>query len=917
MSAATSARAEAFPHASPFTPHDILALSDRPVSDDCDEGVRTVPGENLSRDEARTRARLLSVDGYEVALDVRSALGPAPERGPRTFRSTTTIRFRCAEPGATSFADLLAPEVLSVTLNGRSLTVEEVFDGARITLPDLAAENVLTVDARCAYSRTGEGLHHFVDPEDGEVYLYTQYEPADARRVFANFEQPDLKAPFTFTVVAPREWTVLSGGAQQGEPEPLDDDPTAARWRFAPTRPIATYITAVVAGPYHQVRDVWRRALPDGTTLEVPLGALCRRALARHFDAEEILTVTKQGLDFFHDHFAYPYPFGKYDQVFVPEYNLGAMENPGCVTFREEYVFRGRVTQAAYEHRANVILHEMAHMWFGDLVTMEWWDDLWLKESFADFMASFAQVGATRFTDAWVTFANRRKFRAYRDDQRPTTHPITADIRDLEDAKLNFDGITYAKGAAVLKQLVAYVGQDAFLAGARRYFQRHAWGNTRLADLLAALAEASGRDLTAWSRAWLETAGVNTLTPHATYDGSGRLTELAILQEAPEEHPTLRPHRVAVGLYRRGGAAGGVGERLERYAHAEVDVTGPRTVVPELAGAERPELILVNDGDLTYCKARFDEDSLDTLRTRLDAVADPLARALCWTSLWDLTRDGLLSARDFLGMVLRFAGAESDIGVLQTLQSWAITALEHYSDPAWRERGRRELAEGALSRLRTAEPGSDHQLAWARFFADVASSERDLRLLRSLLAGDARVDGLTVDQELRWLFLQALAAHGAVDEAELAAERKRDDTASGERHHTRCLAARPAPEVKAAAWEAVVESDRLSNALVEATIAGFVQSGQRELLAPYTERYFAALERVWAERSIEIAMSVVQGLFPLVQGDRATLAQADAWLAEHPDAAPALRRLVLEGRDDLARALRAQDCDRLTHADAG
>ncbi|WP_328386828.1 aminopeptidase N [Streptomyces sp. NBC_00400] len=855
-----------------------------------------MPGENLSRDEAQERGRLLSVDAYHVALDVRSAVASGPEA--ETFRSLTTLRFRCAEPGAPAFADLLAPSVTSVTLNGRELDPAAVFDGTRITLDALAAENTLVVDARCAYSRTGQGLHRFVDPEDGEVYLYTQYEPADARRVFANFEQPDLKAPFTFEVTAPEGWRVLSNGVQEGEAE-------GGRHRFATTEPISTYITAVVAGPYHYVSDVYRRTFEDGTELEVPLGALCRKGLAKHFDADDIFLVTKQGLDFFHDHFDFPYPFGKYDSAFVPEYNLGAMENPGCVTFREEFIFRGKVTEASYEHRANVILHEMAHMWFGDLVTMQWWDDLWLKESYADFMGAFALVGSTRFADGWITFANRRKSWAYHADQLPSTHPVTADIRDLEDAKLNFDGITYAKGAAVLKQLVAYVGQDAFLEGARRYFKRHAYGNTRLADLLAALEETSGRDLASWSRAWLETAGVNSLTPQVTYDAQGRITELSILQEAAPSHPQLRVHRVAVGLYRRQGAD----PSLVRYARAEVDVDGPRTAVPELAGLERPELVLVNDEDLTYAKVRFDEGSLATLRARLGDLADPMARAVCWAALWGLTRDGLVPARDYLDLVRRFAGRETGIGVLQSLHGQAQTALELYSAPDRREQAARELAEAALHELRLAEPGSGHQLAWARHFIALAAAPADLQLLQGLLDGTAKIDGLDVDQELRWTILEPLAAHGVADESVIDAELARDNTASGERHQVRCLAARPSAEVKARAWDQAVESDALSNALVEATNAGFAQFGQRELLAPYRPRYFAAIERVWRERSIEIAMTVVRALFPAWLVEQDTLDAADGWLDGHPQAAPALRRLVLEKRDDLARALRAQACD--------
>ncbi|MGW6389766.1 aminopeptidase N [Streptomyces sp. NPDC055103] len=850
-----------------------------------------MPGENLSRDEAHERAALLSVDGYEVVLDLRSAVGDSAE-AVRTFRSETTIRFRRTGEGTSTFVDLIAPSVTAITLNGRSLDPAVVFDGSRIAVDGLADENVLVVDARCAYSRTGEGMHRFVDPEDGEVYLYTQYEPADARRVYANFEQPDLKAPYRFAVTAPEGWTVWSNGAGEQDAEGV--------WRFAETAPISTYITCVVAGPYHYVTDSYTRG-----DLEIPLGAMCRKSLAKHFDADDVFLITKQGFDFFRDNFDYPYPFGKYDQAFVPEYNLGAMENPGMVTFREEYIYRGKVTQAAYEARANVILHEMAHMWFGDLVTMVWWDDLWLKESFADFMGSFVNAEATRFTNSWVTFANNRKAWAYRADQLPSTHPITADIRDLEDAKLNFDGITYAKGASVLKQLVAYAGRDAFLEGARRYFKRHAYGNTRLADLLTILEETSGRDMTSWAKSWLQTSGVNTLTPAVTYDAEGRITELAVVQEGGE----LRPHRAAVGLYRLSASGD-----LVRFARAEADITGARTVVAELAGEEKPDLVLVNDDDLTYCKVRFDEGSLATLRAHLGDITDPLARALCWSALWNLTRDGLMPARDFVAVALAFAGRETDIGVLQMVHAWAKSAVSLYAAPAWREEGGRLLAEGGLRELRLAEPGSEHQLTWARFFAATAGTDSDFQLLEGLLDGTARIDGLDVDQELRWALLSPLAVHGRADEDRIGEELSRDDTATGKRHQVRLLASRPSAAVKAQAWAQVVESDALSNALVEATIAGFVQPTQRELIAPYAEKYFAAIEQLWAERSIQIGIDVVKGLFPGLQDSDATLAAADAWLTAHESAAPALRRLVLEARDDLARALRAQACDGLAAA---
>ncbi|MFD7585292.1 aminopeptidase N [Kitasatospora sp. NPDC059811] len=853
-----------------------------------------MPGKNLSRDEAQQRASILAVEGYQVRLDVTSAPDPAAA----TFRSTTTVTFRCSRPGAATFLDLLAPAVHAVTLNGRAIDPATAYDGARVHVDGLAAENVLTVEADCAYSRTGEGLHRFTDPVDGETYLYTHYEPADARRVFATFEQPDLKAPFGFTVTAPAAWDVWSNAVH----DKVTEEGDARTWEFAPTQPISSYLTAVVAGPYHVARDHYSRELADGTTLEIPLSAMCRKSLAQYFDADEILGVTKLGLDFFHEEFDYPYPFGKYDQAFVPEYNIGAMENPGCVTFREEFVFRSKVTDAAYEGRANVILHEMAHMWFGDLVTMRWWDDLWLKESFADFMGSYGLIGArTRYSSAWVTFANQRKAWAYRQDQLPTTHPITADIRDLEDAKLNFDGITYAKGAAVLKQLVAYVGSEAFFEGARRYFKRHAFGNTELGDLLDVLEETSGRDLKAWAAAWLQTAGVDSLTPQVTTDAEGRITELAVLQDGT----VLRPHRIAIGLYDRD--ADGSLVRTERI---ELDVTGNRTVVAEAAGRPRPALVLLNDDDLTYCKIRFDSESLETLRTGLGDIHDELARALAWSAVWNLTRDGLMPARDYVALVLRFAGQEGNIGVLQSLHAQAKTAVDLYADPAWRGEGGRQLADGALRELREAVPGSDHQLAWARFLAQTAGGAEHLGLVRGLLAGSARIDGLDVDQELRWSLWLALAAAGQAGDEELAGELAADNTASGKRQYTQCLAARPTAEAKAAAWSAVVDSDELPNALVEAQIAGFALPAHRDLTALYAAPYFKLLERVWAERTIEIAMRIVSGFFPRAQTSEQTLAEADAWLDGHPQAAPALRRLVLECRDDLARALRAQACDR-------
>ncbi|WP_395511016.1 aminopeptidase N [Streptomyces racemochromogenes] len=839
-----------------------------------------MPGTNLTREEAQQRAKLLTVDSYEIELD----LSGAQEGG--TFRSATTVRFQSAEAGAGTFIDLVAPAVHEVVLNGEALDVAAVFHDSRIALDGLAAgANELRVVADCAYTNTGEGLHRFVDPVDQQAYLYTQFEVPDARRVFASFEQPDLKATFQFTVTAPEGWTVISNSPT---PEPKD-----RVWSFEPTPRISSYITALIVGPYHAVHSTYEGK--DGQV--VPLGIYCRPSLAEFLDADAIFDVTRQGFDWFQEKFAYDYPFAKYDQLFVPEFNAGAMENAGAVTIRDQYVFRSKVTDASYEVRAETILHELAHMWFGDLVTMEWWNDLWLNESFATYTSIACQAYAegSKWPHAWTTFANSMKTWAYRQDQLPSTHPIMADIRDLDDVLVNFDGITYAKGASVLKQLVAYVGMDAFFKGVQAYFKAHAFGNTRLSDLLGALEETSGRDLAAWSKAWLETAGINVLRPQIETDADGVVTSFAVRQEAPalpagaKGEPVLRPHRIAVGLYDLDGG------RLVRTDRIELDIDGELTAVPELVGRARPAVVLLNDDDLSYAKVRLDEVSLANVTAHLGDFTESLPRALCWASAWDMTRDGELATRDYLALVLSGIAKESDIGVVQSLHRQVKLAIDVYADPAWREQGLAVWTEAALEHLRAAEPGSDHQLAWARAFAATARTDAQLDLLAGLLAGTETVEGLVVDTELRWAFLERLAATGRADEAEIAAELERDATAAGERHAETARAARPTAEAKAAAWAAVVESGDLPNAVQEAVIVGFVQSDQRELLAPYAEKYFAVVKDVWDGRSHEIAQQIAVGLYPSLQVSQATLDATDAWLATaEPNAA--LRRLVSESR---------------------
>lgn len=853
-----------------------------------------MPGTNLTREEAQQRAKLLTVDSYEVELD----LSGAQEGG--TYRSVTTVRFDSAENGAESFIDLVAPAVHEVTLNGDALDAAEVFKDSRIALPGLLeGRNVLRVVADCAYTNTGEGLHRFVDPVDQQAYLYTQFEVPDARRVFASFEQPDLKATFQFTVKAPTGWTVISNSPT---PEPKDDV-----WVFEPTPRISSYITALIVGPYHSVHSVYEK---DGQS--VPLGIYCRPSLAEFLDSDAIFEVTRQGFDWFQEKFDYAYPFTKYDQLFVPEFNAGAMENAGAVTIRDQYVFRSKVTDAAYELRAETILHELAHMWFGDLVTMEWWNDLWLNESFATYTSIACQAyhPDSRWPHSWTTFANSMKTWAYRQDQLPSTHPIMAEIRDLDDVLVNFDGITYAKGASVLKQLVAYVGMDEFFRGVQAYFKAHAFGNTRLSDLLGALEETSGRDLGTWSQKWLQTAGINILRPEIETGADGVVTSFAIRQEAPalpagaQGEPTLRPHRIAVGLYDLDAGTG----KLVRVERIELDVDGELTAVPQLAGKPRPAVILLNDDDLSYAKVRLDEDSLAFVTEHLGDFASSLPRALCWASAWDMTRDAELAARDYLALVLAGIGKESDIGVVQSLHRQVKLAIELYADPTAREALLTRWTDATLAHLHASEAGGDHQLAWARAFAATARTPEQLDLLEALLEGRETIEGLSVDTELRWAFVQRLAAVGRFDEAEIAAEYERDKTAAGERHAATARAARPTEEAKAEAWASVVESDKLPNAVQEAVIGGFVQADQRELLAPYTDKYFSVVKEIWDARSHEIAQQIATGLYPGVQVFEETLAKTDAWLASaEPNAA--LRRLVSESRSGVERALRAQAAD--------
>ena len=845
-----------------------------------------MPGENLTRLEAEERQSIVQTHAYEVSLDLT--------QGPETFRSTTTVHFD-AKPGSSTFIDAITKTVHSVTLNGQSLDPAEVSDGVRIQLDGLAEKNVLVVDADALYTNSGEGLHRFVDPVDDEVYLYSQFEVPDSRRVFAVFEQPDLKATFQFTVTAPDYWEVVSNSPT---PKPTPAGDSNSTWAFEPTPVISSYITAVVAGPY----VVERSELTSASGRVIPLGVFARASLAQYLDADYIFEKTREGFAYYEEKFDFPYPFAKYDQMFVPEFNAGAMENAGAVTFTETYVFRSKVTDAIKERRVVTILHELAHMWFGDLVTMKWWNDLWLNESFAEWASTIATAEATEWTEAWTTFQAMEKSWAYKQDQLPSTHPVVATINDLEDVQVNFDGITYAKGGSVLKQLVAWVGIDAFFAGVAAYFKKHQFGNTTLGDLLSELETTSGRDLSGWSRLWLETAGVNTLRPEIETDDAGTITSFRVLQSAAADYPTIRPHRLAIGFY---NLADG---KLVREHRVELDVDGESTDVPELVGQTRPALVLLNDDDLAYAKIRLDEVSLATAIEHLSKIENPLARALVWGAAWDATRDAETPASDYVTLVLGNIASETESTTIRTTLNQLLLAASSYVAPEKQKATSERVGDALWTLASEAEAGSDAQFQFVKFFAAIASTPAQLDKIEGLRRGDLRLDGLSVDTDLAWELLIALVAGGRAGTTEIDAELLVDNTASGQQSAAHARAAIPTAEGKAAAWSSVLDSDDLPNTIVRTTGLGFQRAADDALLEPYVDRYFESLQGIWKDRTYKIAEYVAVLFYPGGLASEELRRKTVAWLDANPEPA-ALRRLVVENLAGTERALKAQERD--------
>ncbi len=850
-----------------------------------------MPGQNLTKSEAESRAALVSVDHYEVVLDL-SEVRTSP-----TFGSRTTVSFT-STPGASTWIDLVAAEVSSVTLNGVALD-PAAFNDSRFPLGSLAANNTLVVNARCEYTRDGTGLHRFIDPVDGETYLYTQFECPDARQVYANFEQPDLKAEFTFTVTAPAHWEVVGNGEVAAR-TPAGDGLDC--WQFARTKRMSTYVTAIVAGPYHHVHDEY-----SGAFGSYPLGLYCRKSLAEFLDAERIFTETKQGFAFYEEQFQFGYPFGKYDQLFCPEYNAGAMENAGCVTILEDYIFRSKVTRGAYIARANTILHELAHMWFGDLVTMHWWEDLWLNESFAEWAAYWSMARCTEYTDSWTDFLGLRKEWGYRQDQQPTTHPVAAQMIDLDSVRPNFDGISYAKGASVLKQLVAYTGEDAFIAGVRTYLQKYQFANASLADLLAELSAASGSDLTAWMNSWIQTPGVNLLQLEAEVDGDGIYTKVLLHQEPPREPadvaPVLRSHRIAIGFYDF------VDDVLTCTDRVWVTADGALTELDDLVGRARPVMLLVNDGDHTFAKLRLDKHSMRNAIKHYGAIADSLARTLVWMSAWDMTRDGELPTNEWIALVLQAIDTEPEVSVIGTMMRYAKLATDSFGNPLRRPHYYAQLAHAFFDAAHNADPGSEHQLAFVRGLLSYATESRHLDWLAALVEGTQQLEGLTIDVDLRWGMLTRLTTTGHWDASRIEDELARDNTAFGAQSAAFARAAVPTAAAKAAAWQLLTEVADVANSIYQYTAMGMRQPEQLHLLEPYVTRYFVDVEAVWELHEHHMAEDFTLLQFPSLFVEEATVEMATNFLDTHANGHVAMLRYVREGRANLLRAMRARQAD--------
>jgi aminopeptidase N len=813
---------------------------------------------SLTQQEAVDRAALIEVTRYDIDVDLRGLLD-----GER-WASTSTVAFTCGEPGASTFVDCTAT-ILEATLNGVALDPATVIDG-RLHLHDLRADNVLRVSCEQTDTASAAGILRTVDPLDGLVYVWTSFEADDARRAWACFDQPDLKAPHGFTVIAPSSWTVTSNNA----PDLVEDQPDdARRWTFPDTPPLSTYVVVVNAGPFVEVREE-----RGGHSL----GLFARQSLRANLerDAPELLDLTEAGLAFFGEQFARKFPQHRYDQVFVPNMG-GAMENWGCVTWSDGFLHRGEPTRSQRSLVASILLHEMAHMWFGDLVTMRWWDDLWLNEAFASWAALWAQVRVTEYVDADAAEVLGSTRVAYATDMGPATHAIRVVVPDVAQAMANFDAITYEKGCAVLGQLVAHVGEDAFVAGLRAYFRDHAWGNTRLADLMDAVGTAAGTDLGGWTAAWFDRSGTDTLTLVPAPGGGPAV----LLASAPEGEP--RPHTLEIGSYTDPGDGG----PLRRIGGTRVATTGAITRVPDLP---RADLHLVDDRAMTYAAVRT-EGAAPMLLAVAGRLPDATARAVALNAAWDQLVKGEVEPPAVLDCFLDALSRERTPDLVDTMlrltrsiASWWTPAQQVASQQA------RVAAVAA-----TLVEIPDVRRPALRALAATAATPELLDLVATAAADDI---------DLQWRLLGQRAALGDHDEAAVAALVEADPDPDAAVRAGVVRAARPTEQAKAEAWQLVaVERSVPSGPLLREMADAFWRPEQAELARPWCDAYLDLVTGLPPGAMLSV-LGLIGSMFPDI-GDSAFLDRARTAAAD-PRTTPTVRSELLTGTDRLERRLRGR-----------
>ncbi len=845
--------------------------------------LRTTGGQGrdvLHRAEAVERASRVHGIHYSLAFDL------SEDRSSYTGRARIDFELR---PGAAPlFLDFRGTPV-RLSVNGKPQ--EPDHRDHRLWLPDelLATSNRVEVEYENDFDLSGDGFHRFVDPEDGATYLYTNFEPFAAHRSFPCFDQPDLKARFGLVVVAPGTWTVVSA-EEAADSSALPDG--RRRHVFPATPPFSTYLFPLLAGPYERIDD--RHG-------ELRLGVLGRRSMRRELEtsAPEILEITAQGMAYYAELFGRPYPFAKYDQVFVPEFNAGAMENVAAVTFADQFLFRDPPTYAQRLTRGEVILHELAHMWFGDLVTMRWWDDLWLNETFATYLSYRCLATATRFRDAWQVFNGAMRPAAHRQDQLITTHPVATDVEQTDQAVGNFDAITYEKGAAIIKQLVAALGEEAFRTGLRTYFDRHAWGNASLADFLAALGQAADEPLEEWARLWLQTPSLNTIGVRWS-QADGCILDLVVEQDAPAEHPVLRPHTTTLALVDQPAP----GEPLEVHG-LPVRIIGERLSVAEATGRPAPLFVYPDLGDHDYALVRLDPRSLAFALERLSDLPDPLLRQQVWSALHEMVRAGSLRPDVYLATVRRFAPGEADQALLATILERAALVLRRYLAEERALHESRQLVAAAVQGAHSTSP--QLQLIWARAAIALAADAADVDLLLGLAEDGWSAEGFRVDQEMRWSLAVKAEAHGLEGAAERSArELRKDPSDRGQRAFIRAQTSRPDADVKSAAWQRINGQGYGSDYLTRAAIRGFQWVHQRTLLAPFREPFYAQLGSIFATRDHAFAGSYARGLVPDRWAEPAELERLRAFRAGLSEHEVLLRRHIDEISDDLARDIRVR-----------